>query len=169
MNNTKIFNDLVHLRKYTILDPQKRLVMDPKRQTRIQIFLCEGDKLDMNYFYRAYEQLEPGVTHLIFIYTIATIQIKKLKTYKDIFKIEFFKESECRRLLIGNRLIPKHVQVDPETRTQIIQRYGQDNLPIILNTDPIVRLYDFDTDSILQIERPDVLYYRLVVADDSGC
>lgn len=166
MHTVKIFQQLVQLRGYTLLDLDKRVVWDPKRNQRIQVFLCEQEKLDMNYFYRAYEQLEANISHLIFIYNTATIQIKKLKTYKDILKIEFFKESECRRLLIGNRLIPRHVQVNSQLRDQIIQQFGQDNLPMILHTDPIVRLYDFDLDAVLQIERPDVTYYRLVVPDE---
>jgi DNA-directed RNA polymerase subunit H (RpoH/RPB5) len=120
----------------------------------------------MSYFYKAYEQLSENISHLIFIYNFATIQIKKLKMYKDILKIEFFHENELRRLLIGNRLIPKHAQVDSETREQGIQSFGRDNLPMILHTDPMVRLYDFEMDSVVQIERPDAIYYRLVVSDD---
>jgi hypothetical protein len=37
---------------------------------------------------------------------------------------------------------------------------------MILHTDPMVRLYDFEMDSVVQIERPDAIYYRLVVSDD---
>jgi DNA-directed RNA polymerase subunit H (RpoH/RPB5) len=166
MNSIKIFEQLVRLRGYTILDSKTYLVFNPVNQTRIQFFLCNQEKLDMSYFYKAYEQLPENISHLVFIYNFATIQIKKLKMYKDILKIEFFHENELRRLLIGNRLIPKHAQVDTQTREQVIQTFGRDNLPMILHTDPMVRLHDFELDSVVQIDRPDAVYYRLVVSDD---
>lgn len=169
MNAIKILHDLIHLRGYTRVEntDQLYIAFDPKQQTYIQFFICHQEKLDMSYFYKAYEQLRPGISHLIFIYTLATIQIKKLKMYKDILKIEFFNENELRRLLTGNRLIPAHSQVPDDEREQILKKFGRDNLPMILQTDPIVKLYDFDLDSVIQITRPDAMYYRLVVADDS--
>lgn len=166
MNSIKIFEKLVQLRGYTILDPKTYLAFNPHTETRIQFFLCNQEKLDMSYFYKAYEQLGENISHLVFIYNFATIQIKKLKMYKDILKIEFFHENELRRLLIGNRLIPQHTQVDPETRERVLKTFGRDNLPMILQTDPMVRLYDFELDSVLQIERADAIYYRLVVSED---
>lgn len=166
MNSVKIFEQLVQLRGYRILDAKTYLAMNPETQTRIQFFLCNQEKLDMSYFYKAYEQLAENISHLVFIYNFATIQIKKLKMYKDIIKIEFFHENELRRLLIGNRLIPRHTQVDDKTREQVLKTFGRDNLPMILQTDPMVRLHDFELDSVLQIERPDAIYYRLVVSDE---
>lgn len=165
--STELVEALIRLRGYT-RDPVEDIVYDPKHNTRIQFFLCHQDKLDMNYFYKSYERIEEmdNVTHLIFIYNVATIQIKKLKMYKDILKIEFFNENELRRLLVGNRFIPPHSQVDEETQAEIFKKFGKDHLPMILHTDPIVKLYDFDVDTVLQIERPDGLYYRLVVTDE---
>jgi DNA-directed RNA polymerase subunit H (RpoH/RPB5) len=162
---------LVQLRGYTYREDLSNvhIAYDPKRDVHIQFFLCDHDKLDMNYFYKSYEQLAETTTpfsHLIFIYKVATIQIKKLKMYKDILKIEFFNENELRRLLTGHRLIPLHTQVDKTTRDEIVKKFGRDNLPMILHTDPMVKLHDFDVDSVLQIERPDGLYYRLVVVDE---
>lgn len=169
MNAIKILHQLIRLRRYTPVEDlgHSHIAFDPKRQSHIQFFICDQEKLDMSYFYKAYEQLRPNISHLIFIYTLATIQIKKLKMYKDILKIEFFNENELRRLLIGNRLIPQHTQVSDHERADIINKFGRDNLPMILQTDPIVKLYDFDLDSIVQITRHDAIYYRLVVADDS--
>jgi DNA-directed RNA polymerase subunit H (RpoH/RPB5) len=120
----------------------------------------------MAYFYRSYESLKDEIKHLIFIYSIATIQIKKLKTYKDVLKVEFFNLFELNRLLTGNRFIPKHRQVCASEREEIVQKFGKNNLPLISITDPIVKLYDFDLDSIVEIERENTIYYRLVVQDD---
>ena len=133
---------------------------------KIQFFVSGLNKLDMAYFYKAYDQMDPDVTHMIFIYTVATIQIKKLKMYKDVLRIEFFSVYELKRLLRGNRLIPLHQRMDADAETRICNKFGKENLPHILQTDPIVRLHDFKLDSVVEIHRPDVVYYRLVVADD---
>ena len=165
-NRDDLYKKLIHIRDYKILDEKNLYLYDSEHEKYIQIFLCNYDKLDMSYFYKSYDKLKKGVSHIIFIYNIATIQIKKLKMYKDILKIEFFNENELRRLLIGNRLIPKHSKVSDEEKEEIFKKFGKNNLPFILNTDPIVKLHDFDMNSVLEIQRNDAIYYRLVVYDD---
>lgn len=163
-----MFEELCRLRNYTIIDSTKFLALNPEANHVVQFIITGEDKLDMNYFYKAYNQLSQSsqqIMHLIFIYTVATIQIKKLKMYKDILNIEFFNTNELQRLLIGNRFIPKHVKISQSEQDKIAQKFGRDNLPCILITDPMVRLYDFQTDSIVQIERADTIYYRRVVED----
>lgn len=162
----KMCDDLIRLRKYTILNRDKKFLYDDVHNRHIQIFLCKNDKLDMSYFYKSYDILEEKVNHIIFIYKIATIQIKKLKMYKDILKIEFFDENELFRLLTGNRLMPPHKQICVQERDELFKKFGKNNLPFILNTDPIVKLHDFEIGSVLEIERPNCIYYRLVVYDD---
>jgi DNA-directed RNA polymerase subunit H (RpoH/RPB5) len=167
---------LSRLRNIQLLEqtPTRGICFDPRGQKYIQIVICEESKLDMSYFYKAYDQLdlynqenpERKIQHIIFIYRIATIQIKKLKIYKDILCIEFFNENELRRLLIGNRFIPKHSRVEQELHQEIIRKFGKDHLPTLLHTDPIVRLYNFEVGDIIQIEREDTLYYRLVLAEE---
>lgn len=168
----EMFEELCGLRNYDILDRSKYLAMNKDTGERIQFIITWNDKLDMSYFYKAYNQLptitspnNEHITHLIFIYTIATIQIKKLKMYKDIINIEFFNENELRRLLIGNRFIPKHTRLTKEEQDIVVNKFGKDNLPCILISDPIVKLYDFQLDSIIQIERNDTIYYRRVIED----
>lgn len=165
-NKDDLYKKLVYIRGYQILEENELCFYDPKHEKYIQIIICNGDKLDMSYFYKSYDKLKKNVSHIIFIYNVSTIQIKKLKMYKDILKIEFFNENELRRLLIGNRLVPRHSQVSEEEKEQLFKKFGKNNLPFILNTDPIVKLYDFDMGSVLQIDRKDTVYYRLVVYDD---
>lgn len=162
----ELFEKLCALRGYEILDTEQLIVFNKRDNVRIRFFLCKNDKLDMAYFYRSYESLKDEIKHLIFIYSIATIQIKKLKTYKDVLKVEFFNIFELNRLLIGNRFIPKHQQVSAKERDVIIRKFGKDNLPLISTLDPIVKLHDFELDSVIEIERESVIYYRLVVQDD---
>jgi DNA-directed RNA polymerase subunit H (RpoH/RPB5) len=160
-----MFDQLITLRNYSVLDASKRLATNPDTGHIVQMIYCGDDKLDMSYFYKCYNQLEPNVSHVIFIYNIATIQIKKLKMYKDILNIEFLNLNELKRLLTGNRFVPKHSKLSLEEQQAIIERFGKDNLPCILHSDPMVRLHDFPVDSIIQIERNDAIYYRRVMED----
>lgn len=163
----QLIQQLIKLRNYQIESVDTdHLTAQSENGRRIQFFLCGDHKLDMAYFYKAYERLDQNVNHLFFLYSCATIQIKKLKMYKDILRIEFFSVNELQRLLIGNRLIPTHTQVDPHSRDLICQKFGKENLPHLLQTDPIARLHDFDLDAVVEIHRADVIYYRLVVTDD---
>lgn len=160
----ELFKQLVQLRGYTHAADQPCIVHNGAE--RIQAFLCGAHKLDMAYFYKAYEQMDPQVTHMIFVYTVATIQIKKLKMYKDVLRIEFFSVNELRRLLRGNRLVPPHVRVDAATEARICATFGKENLPHLLQTDPIARLHDFKADTVVEIQRADAIYFRLVVPDE---
>jgi len=165
MENQNLFEQLVQLRMYTLLDSPKQLALNPETQQIIQGIHCGEDKLDMSYFYKAYSQLETNVSHVIFIYTVATIQIKKLKLYKDILHIEFFNINELKRLLTGNRFVPNHSKLTFDQEQEVARKFGKENLPCILHTDPMVRLHNFAVDSIIQIERPDTIYYRRVVEE----
>ena len=91
--------------------------------------------------------------------------MKKLRIYKDVLKIELFYETELMRLLNGNRFIPKHIRISKEKQNEIIKKFGKENLPLIMNSDPIVRLYDFELDSVIMIQRKNEIYYRLVTND----
>lgn len=163
----QLIQQLIHIRHYRIESTENDFLIAQARDGhRIQFFLCGDQKLDMAYFYKAYERLQHQVNHLFFLYSCATIQIKKLKMYKDILRIEFFSVNELQRLLTGNRLIPLHTQVDPDSRNVIFEKFGKENLPHLLQTDPIARLHDFELDAVVEIHRPDVVYYRLVVTDE---
>ena len=154
------------LRNFKVSDADDPSIVLDSKGGRIKFFICGNEKLDMAYFYKAYESLEKGICHLIFIYNFATIQIKKLKLYKDVLQVEFFNTNELTRLLVGNRFIPKHRQVEPMERDIIFQKFGKENLPLICLTDPIVKLHNFEIDEVIEIEREGGLYYRLVVMDD---
>ena len=162
-----MFEDFCRLRGYVVVAADTFRVYDPHHDRQVQMFFVQApQKLDMAFFYRAYEMLEPHVTHMIFVYAVATIQIKKLKLYKDVLKIEFFGIHELRRLLGGNRLIPPHRQLTATEADAVRLRFGSDHLPSLLQSDPLSRLYDFDLDAIIQIDRAMGVYYRRVVPDE---
>lgn len=159
-----MFREFIKIREYEIIDEEKMIVYNPKNNTKIQIIIT-SEKLDMSLFHSKRTEIDDNIQHLIFIYKIATIQIKKLRTYKNALRLELFFENELKRLLNGNRLIPPHLRIPLDEQNKIIQKFGKENLPLILQTDPIVRLYDFEVDSIILIKRKHEIYYRLVVND----
>ena len=159
-----MFHDFIKIRGYQIIDEDKMIAFDPRNNFKVQIVIT-NEKLDMSFFHIKRSEIEDDIQHLIFIYKIATIQIKKLRTYKNTLRLELFFENELRRLLNGNRLIPPHIRISKEEQDVIIKKFGKENLPLILHTDPIVRLYDFDVDSIILIQRKNGIYYRLVTSE----
>lgn len=161
-----MFQEFVNIRNYQILDEKNKIVFNPKHMIKIKIVIIMDEKLDMSFFYSTYAIMDEDIKHLIFICRTATIQMKKLRVYKDVLRIELFYENELKRLITGNRLIPKHILLSHEKQQEVIKRFGRENLPLILNTDPIVKLYDFDVNSVIMIERKNGIYYRLVVNDE---
>ncbi len=159
-----MFIEFIKIREYEIIDEEKMIVYNPRNNTKIQIIIT-SEKLDMSLFHSKRTEIDDNIHHLIFIYKIATIQIKKLRNYKNTLRLELFFENELKRLLNGNRLIPPHLRIPLDEQNEIIKKFGKENLPLILQTDPIVRLYDFEVDSIILIKRKHEIYYRLVVND----
>lgn len=161
--------ELAALRKYVCVQPSERLYQD--EQGRFIQFIILGDsiKLDMSFLYKTLQKLESeqsqNVQHVIFIYTLATLQTKKLKNYQNIIRIELFDAKELKRLLIGNRFISKHRQLPTEEADEVAKKFDKNNLPLIVNTDPMVKLYNFDLNSIIEIHRCDGIYYRVVVQE----
>lgn len=166
-----LLNNLAKLRQYNLFNQDKYIYTTIDNKKIRFFYIPSNEKLDMNQFYKIYEILSnetPDIQHIVFIYTTATIQMKKLKLYKDILKIELFSENELKRLITGNKFIPIHRKVHKDVEDQIFKKFGKDSLPKIVITDPIVRLYDFELDSVVEIERPNGIYYRLVVPEDSN-
>ena len=162
-----LLSNFTQLRKYSIVDENKLLYRD-QRNNLIRIIDAGDEKVDMNYFYKTFQDLEPEIHHIIFIYKTATIQAKKMKIYQHIMKIELFELNELKRLIIGNRFIPKHKKLELEEKEQVSKRFGLNSLPVILQSDPISKLYNFEVGDIIEIERNQgkQYFYRLVISDD---
>ena len=163
----ELIKNFTKLRKYTPVNENKYIYETPEHK-QVRVFHFE-EKLDMSQFYKIYHilsQENPSIHHIIFIHNMITIQMKKMKLYKDILRIELFSETDLQRMLIGNKFIPVHKQVCSHTQEKIFKKFGKDNLPKILNTDPVVRLHDFELNSVIEIQRSDEIYYRIVVADE---
>jgi len=154
---------LAELRNYKVINSSDKIYVDIRGKYVKFIVIDENSKLDMSMFHKTFQNFEEYVQHIIFIYTLATIQTKKLKNYQNIIRIELFEEKELKRLLCGNRFLSPHRQLSNNEETEVLQKFGKDNLPQILISDPIVRLHNFDLNSVIEITRPDGIYYRIVV------
>lgn len=157
---------LVKLRKYNIVNKELNLYQDSRNNNLIKIInVDENLKLDMNLFYRTIQNIDVNIKHIIFIYYNATIQTKKLKNFQNVVRIELFNFNELKRLIIGNRFIPEHRQLNEFEENEFIEKFDKTKLPEILLTDPMVKLHNFDLNAIIEIKREDGIYYRLVTND----
>lgn len=108
--------------------------------------------------------------HLILIYDkdITSFSKKHLKICKN-----FTYELHCYSFFMINptkhQLVPKHEMASKEDMDMLIKKTGSlNNLPKLLNSDPIARWFAFDKGEIVKIHRPTptgmhMKVYRLVV------
>jgi DNA-directed RNA polymerase subunit H (RpoH/RPB5) len=106
------------------------------------------------------------IEHAIFIYRHITVLQKKIETFQNLLRLEFFSEKELMILTRKNVFTPSHQSLSKQKTREILEKYDKTLLPKILSTDPIVRYYGFLVDQIIEIERADgTIFYRIVVED----
>lgn len=159
----ELIEKLRKLRNYEVQDAENGIFLDRQDQHLIKIIRVEK-KLDMQIFKNIQKLLPAECSHIIFIYDKATLHNKNLKNYQKALKIELFEFFELKRLLIGNIFTPSFRLLDEEEKNEVLKIYGE-NCPSILITDPIVKLYQFNIGEVLEINRGDSLYYRLIVQE----
>ena len=82
------------------------------------------------------------ITHFIIIYkNKITPSTKKIISNSDI-NIEVFEQDECIDITKHKYYYP-HIKVDDNIKTELLNKYGN-SLPIILKTDPVVKLFNFN-------------------------
>lgn len=122
----------------------------------------EPDKIkneQVNYLYFLMETHE--VKHAIVPYSSLAPQASEMLHNDAVYRVELFK---YRHLLFdptAHKYTPPHVLVQKEELGSIKVK----DLPRILLSDSIVRFYDWKPGSIIRIERPDGIYYRVVIRD----
>jgi len=99
------------------------------------------------------------VDHSILAYRGSlTPSAQKAITCLQDYRIELFTIQELQYNVTKHNLVPKHTL---STNTQI-KKY-RDSLPIILQSDPICRYYDFKRGNIIEVERRNgLIVYRIV-------
>jgi DNA-directed RNA polymerase I, II, and III subunit RPABC1 len=84
-------------------------------------------------------------------------------------KMEPFLFRELIVNILEHDLVPKHEVVKDDSKKEFLKKYRLDDLPHILNTDPVVRFLGLKENDLVKITRPDFvagLYttYRRVVS-----
>ena len=75
--------------------------------------------------------------------------------------------------ILEHKLVPKHEVLLGKERKVFLQKYKLDDLPLILQTDPVVRFLGLQNNDIVRITRPDFVAgqyvtYRRVVAGSTN-
>jgi DNA-directed RNA polymerases I, II, and III subunit RPABC1 len=74
----------------------------------------------------------------------------------DSFRIEHFKESELLVDITQHQLVPKHLVLTPNEKSELLKRYRlkDSQLPRIQSNDPIARYYGMKRGQVVKIIRP---------------
>lgn len=104
-----------------------------------------------------------NISHAIIPHSSFAPQALELLNNHSFYRVELFK---FKHLLFDPT---EHKKTPPHTRVEDIKaelpRIKLKDLPRILQTDPIVRFYDWSVGDVIRIDRPDGAYYRIVVQE----
>jgi DNA-directed RNA polymerases I, II, and III subunit RPABC1 len=81
---------------------------------------------------------------------------QSLQTVSKKFKIEYFKESELLVDITEHELVPKHVVLSSEQKTELLLRYKlkESQLPRLQENDPVARYFGLERGQVVKIIRP---------------
>jgi DNA-directed RNA polymerase subunit H (RpoH/RPB5) len=123
-----------------------------------KISKTSNETLRQIYFLMSREKL----SHCILIYDDITAPCQaNIQTHQHL-RVEGF---QYKRMLfdpISHRCVPTHIRLSPEEVKVEIPRIKLDSLPSILDTDAIIRYYDWKVGDVIKIIRNDGIVYRLV-------
>ena len=101
------------------------------------------------------------INHIIIIYKQKITPSTKKIILNTKITIETFEERECFDITKHKYYYP-HIKVDDNIKNELLSKYGN-SLPIILKSDPVVKLFNFKKGDILKILRKDNnIFYRIV-------
>ena len=99
-----------------------------------------------------------GVANAIIVLRVDITPFAKqaVQEMSDSFRIEHFKEAELLVDITQHQLVPEHVVLSPNEKTELLRRYRlKDNqLPRIQPNDPIARYYGMRRGQVVKIIRP---------------
>ena len=79
-------------------------------------------------------------------------------------------EQLSKNIILEHELVPKHEILEKEGASEVLKKYGitAEQLPKILDSDPVVKAIDAKRGNILKITRKsptagETVYYRIVV------
>ncbi|MCC7572284.1 MAG: DNA-directed RNA polymerase subunit H [Candidatus Methanofastidiosum sp.] len=75
--------------------------------------------------------------------------------------------------ILDNEFVPEHTILNEEESIELLQRFGvtHDKLPLILETDPVVKIIGAKSGDLIKIVRSDSpagrsVFYRYVIGED---
>ena len=158
-------NNIINIfknRNYTYIKTEQNIIFMKDTQNNIIIIFINNEILNLNNI-KDYIKISKdlNIKHFIIIYkSKITPSTKKIILNSDI-NIEVFEEDECFDITKHKYYYP-HIKVDDNIKKEIISKYGN-SLPIILKTDPVVKLFNFNKGDVLKILRKDNnIFYRIV-------
>lgn len=158
-------NNIINIfknRNYTYIKTEQNIIFMKDTQNNIIIIFINNEILNLNNI-KDYIKISKdlNIKHFIIIYKLKiTPSTKKIILNSDI-NIEVFEEDECFDITKHKYYYP-HIKVDDNIKKEIISKYGN-SLPIILKTDPVVKLFNFNKGDVLKILRKDNnIFYRIV-------
>jgi DNA-directed RNA polymerases I, II, and III subunit RPABC1 len=99
-----------------------------------------------------------GVSSAILVLRVDITSFAKqaVQEMSDSFRIEHFKEAELLVDITQHQLVPEHIVLTPNEKTELLRRYRlKDNqLPRIQPNDPIARYYGMKRGQVVKIIRP---------------
>jgi DNA-directed RNA polymerase I, II, and III subunit RPABC1 len=101
---------------------------------------------------------EENVTNAILVIRgdITPFAKQALQEMSDSFRIEHFKESELLVDITTHMLVPEHVVLNKNEKTELLKRYRlkETQLPRIQPNDPVARYYGMKRGQVVKITRP---------------
>jgi DNA-directed RNA polymerase subunit H (RpoH/RPB5) len=105
---------------------------------------------------------EMNITHLILVYLKMTSTVKNIKMSEVGINIEFFPESSLTFNITKHELVPKHFKLSKTDADEIKRKYGTKH-PILQQTDPVSKFYNYSSGDIIEITRKGgFVSYRIV-------
>ena len=151
-NVINTIKDIIKLRGYTIISQTPNEI-----RTEECVFIFSNTiKVNVNYIKNVMKYAsENNFKHIFLVYkdNITSI-VKKIIDFSSDIKFELFNERNLYYNILNHSLVPKHELVsDKETIRKL--KSDLNNIPIILSTDPVVKIHCFKIGSIIKITRQD--------------
>ena len=152
---------LTECRGYT---KQNDCLYTDKDHKQIVVIFSNIDKLNIQ-LGKEYiaTMIDKQSAHIIIVYQFITSSLNKLLSELDHFTIELFDVDSLQMNITKHELVPTHVKLSNEDASSFKSKFGT-SIPMILKTDPISRLYNYDIGDIIKIIRKNnEISYRIVV------
>lgn len=161
---TKTIKQMLSDRNYELFDEDDFTYQSrTDTEKKVKVFFCVGAKLNIDTMKSFVAILQKKcLHHAIIIYdNVITSSTRKLLDHLWDIYVEVFHIDEMQFNVTHHSLYAKHELLGSDGVKEI--KHLVKKLPVILRTDPVVRYFDFQKHSVLQIHRLDgTTSYRVV-------